>query len=340
MPVKTVLVAALLALTCGAFIQQSDSQPPYAPAKPLPDPVIFAEGVISTPENESGIAFSSDGRTAYFTVGTASDSFSAIAVSRYENGHWATPEIADFSGRYKDQDPALSPDGTRLFFASTRPVEGKTRRDLDIWVVEKTGAGWSEPKNLGAPVNTTDAEVHPCVSRDGTLFFSSIRPGGMGFADIYQARLVNGAYSEPETLGQAVNSPGADWVGCLAPDESFLLFSSWRGQQTANLYLSRKVNGAWQPAIDLGSRLNTNAMETSPLVSPDGRYLFFVSNRQPSHEPERRTRPITRAEMEERSREQAEVILNGRGNIFQVEMPTVNQAIEQAVQGQRESDKR
>ena len=59
MPVKTVLVAALLALTCGAFIQQSDSQPPYAPAKPLPDPVIFAEGVISTPENESGIAFSS-----------------------------------------------------------------------------------------------------------------------------------------------------------------------------------------------------------------------------------------------------------------------------------------
>ncbi len=324
---KTVAMAAL-ALICGAFIQQSvPPGSPYESDKPLPDPVLFGEGVISTPENEGGMTFTPDGRSAYFTLGTASDSFSAILVSHFKDGRWATPEIAEFSGQFKDQDPAISPDGSRLFFASSRPAEGKQKRDMDIWVVDKTASGWSEPKNLGAPINTTGLELHPCVALDGTLFFSAVRAGGLGRTDIYRSRLVDGKYSEPENLGPGVNTASEEWMGCVAPDESFLIFSSWRGPQTFNLYLSRKANGAWQPAVDLGPGVNTNAAETSPSLSPDGKYLFFMSRRQPEVKPEVRTKPITRAEMETRFRNQAQVILNGKGNLYQVDMAAVNQAM-------------
>ena len=71
-----------------------------------------------------------------------------IVVSTLENGAWTTPEIASFSGRFNDIDPAISPDGRRLFFASNRPTDGGTapKKDFDLWVVEKTASGWSEPK--------------------------------------------------------------------------------------------------------------------------------------------------------------------------------------------------
>lgn len=75
-----------------------------------------------------------------------------ILIWRFENGRWRTPEVAPFSGRYSDADPFFTPDGSRFYFISNRPVVGKSQPDLDIWMIEKTGAGWSEPKNLDAPV--------------------------------------------------------------------------------------------------------------------------------------------------------------------------------------------
>ena len=103
------------------------------------DPQLFAPGVICTGDIEFGPAFEPDGKTVYFSKGSPGlKRVSWILVSRFVDGAWKTPEVASFSGRYSDIDPTLSPDGKKLFFASTRPTEGTVPRpDFDLWVVEK-----------------------------------------------------------------------------------------------------------------------------------------------------------------------------------------------------------
>ncbi|MGI8919885.1 MAG: hypothetical protein ACR2H6_14935 [Pyrinomonadaceae bacterium] len=61
------------------------------------------------------------------------------------------PEVVPFSGLYSDFDPFVTPDGSKLFFVSDRPVANGRRGNADIWVMNKTAAGWGEPRNLGAP---------------------------------------------------------------------------------------------------------------------------------------------------------------------------------------------
>ena len=88
-----------------------------------------------------------------------------------------------------------------LYFISNRPVPGKAKRDLDIWVIDSTETGWSAPRNLGAPINSDGNEWHPTLATDGTLCFGSDQPGGKGATDIYCSRLVDGQYEVPQELG-------------------------------------------------------------------------------------------------------------------------------------------
>jgi Tol biopolymer transport system component len=329
-----VVLAAFALASEVAFTQQPTvATSPYTSTRALPEPVLFGEGVVSTPEDETSLAFAPDGRSVYFTIGTASGSFKAIVVSRFEGGRWKTPEMASFSGQYKDQEPAILPDGSRLFFASSRPVNQEPKSDLDIWVVERTPSGWSEPKNLGHTVNTGHSEVHPWVTRDGTLYLSSTRPGGKGGADIYRSRLVDGEYAAPENLGPEINGAADEMMGCVAADGSFLIFSSSRVPQGSNLYLSRWDGVAWQSPKDLGALINTPADESAASLSPDGQYLFFHSNRRPEVQAEPRTKRVTRAEIEAESKKKAGSILNGKGNLYQVDMETVSKAIAEAGEG-------
>jgi len=84
-----------------------------------------------------------------------------------------------------DSHPALTPDGRTLYFASDRPGGlGGT----DIYVSRRTAAGWSEPVNLGEPVNTPEDDLAPTIAPDlKTLFFSSKGHGGAGGFDIFVA---------------------------------------------------------------------------------------------------------------------------------------------------------
>jgi Tol biopolymer transport system component len=90
----------------------------------LCQPVLFAPGVISTPDNERSAAFTPDGDTVYFVKRSPEPYYSVICVSARVNGQWGTPRVAEFSGRYNDTDPAISPDGRDFVFTSTRSGGG------------------------------------------------------------------------------------------------------------------------------------------------------------------------------------------------------------------------
>ena len=276
---KQILVIVLAAMAMAG----QTSHPPYASSKPIREPILFAPGVISTQDYELNAAFMPDGTAVYFTKSTPQfPMFLTIVVSHFVRRQWSTPEVAEFSGQYSDADPFVSPDGKRLFFASMRPTEGKPKTDNDIWMVDKTPTGWSVPQNLGRSVNSNAQELYPTLSKDGTLYFVSMRPGGRGGSDIYSSRQVDGNYAEPENLGDAINTRYGEGDACISQDGSFIVFAS-NGRPDdmggGDLYISERKDGAWTPARHLGSGVNSAAREFCPIISPDGKYLFFTSER-------------------------------------------------------------
>jgi Tol biopolymer transport system component len=251
----------------------------------LTEPTIFGEGVISTRDHETGAAFTPDGAIVYFTKSTPDLAFRVIVFSRYEGGGWSTPEVAPFSGQYRDADPFITADGSKLFFISDRPVAGKRsegRRDLDIWMVSREGERWGEPRHLSAPINSDANESSPSVTADGTLYFSSNREGGRGAADLYRTRMVNGAYAAPESLGEAINTSHPETQVFVTPDESVLVLAAagWAGGQGGlDLYLSRRQDGAWSRPVNMGGKINSSGNESAPRLSPDGNYFIWTSTR-------------------------------------------------------------
>lgn len=258
----------------------------------LQKPVIFAQGVISTAGDEFGATFTPDGRTCYFTVkspSTISSNIVVICFSKFKDGQWDEPEIAPFSGKYKDFNPSISPDGAKLFFISNRPVDGRKHAGTDIWVVERLSDGWSEPKNLGSPVNTDGYELACSVASDGTLYFSST--GTNNNIDIYCAKLADGKYQTPERLDTTINTAYEENHPFIAPDQSYILFSSLgrpdalseAGASTSyprsDLYISYRRDGKWTPAKSLGPIINSTADESCPFLSRDGKTLYFSSER-------------------------------------------------------------
>ena len=278
-----VLLLALSSFSLWHFGQDSSQGNPYASAAPISKPAIFGEGVISTGDFDSHPAFTPDGRTLYFLKSTPAFSFWTIVVSHFVDGQWTTPEVAPFSGQYSDADPFITADGSQLYFISNRPAPGKTTRDLDIWVMDRTASGWSEPRNLGAPMNSPAPEWYPTLAADGTLYFGSSRPGGGGATDIYRSRLENGKYLESENLGEAINTEFDEYEPLIAPDQSFLIFMAAGrpdGHSGSNdLYISFYKDGVWTKARNLGDEINSHRDEYSPKISPNGKYFFFASTR-------------------------------------------------------------
>ncbi|HJR09015.1 MAG TPA: polysaccharide deacetylase family protein [Pyrinomonadaceae bacterium] len=287
--IVTLLVIALLALAQFGFATREQRQSrggnskgahPYASAEAIPAPRLFAEGIINTPADEYGPTFTPDGRTLYFAKRSADRQMEHIYVSRFADGKWGEPQVAPFSGKYFDKEPFVTPDGSRLFFSSKRPVDPSRpeRNDFNLWMVERdaAGASWGEPKPLGTHINSDTYDNYPSVAANGNLYFSSTRAGGKGSNDIYRARLTGGHYAPAENLA-ALNTVGSDADPYIAPDESYIIISyDGEGSYGAgDLYVSFNVGGAWTTPRNLGAGVNTKVYEYTPLVSPDGKYLFF-----------------------------------------------------------------
>ena len=263
-------------------------------ARVVASPEVFARGVISDDNEQWRITFTPDGKTAYFAESPEFFPFTrqaTIYVSTFAGGAWTEPVVAPFSGVYSDIDPFLSPNGQRLYFSSIRPVDGVMRGDIDLWMVERTSDGWSEPVNLGPAVNSPDAdELYPSVSASGTLYFASgplFPQPGLDF-DIYRAERAGDGFAPREELGAGVNtqpSPDDAWLQDawefnpeISVDGRTLVFTSLRpgGFGLGDLYVSHLVRGEWTAARNLGPVVNTPSDEYHPTLSRNGRELYFV----------------------------------------------------------------
>lgn len=294
---------------------------------PGPEPRMVGEGIVSTPDDEFGGTFSPDGRTMLYNKSIPRSQFYVVMETHWENGRWSAPSVAPFSGRWRDSDPVFSKDGSRVYFASDRPVGGKDLHNFDIWYVARTRDSWGEAQNMGAPINSDQNEDFISFAGNGTAYFTSIREGTIGVMDVWRSRLVDGLYTAPENLGPTINRQG--WMNIeswIADDESYLLvgaFGHTDGPGNSDIFVSyRKDDGSFGDLVPLGPKVNTQAREYSPRISLDGRSFFFSSERgMPT---ERRTKAWTRAEFDEASRS----VRNGLGNIYRM-------SVEEALAGTR-----
>jgi Tol biopolymer transport system component len=246
--------------------------------------ILFADGILDKDNNSFNTAFSPDGKEVFFTyidIKSKADYQYIIKFSLCKNNIWQKPETAFFSGKYDDADVTFSPDGNMVFFCSDRPHPKSA--DMDIWYIKKGVAGWSNPIYAGTEVNTIHNEVHAALTKKNNLFFASNRPGGIGDKDLYAARYKKGKFTQVKNLGPNINSKYLDSDCFVDPDEAYLLFDSLRqnGFGKVDIYVSFKTEqNTWSKAINLGKNVNTKGNDSAPIVSPDGKYLFFFRFRK------------------------------------------------------------
>jgi len=148
---------------------------------------------INTAHWESQPSLSADGKTLYFVRGDrnpmkrSSDLYMSVLN---DSGEWGKPVKlnATINTAYNEESVLIHPDGKTLYFSSDgHPGMG----GLDIFVSTRIGENeWTEPVNLGYPINTSADENSLLVSPMGDVaYFSSDRPGGEGDLDLYSFEL-------------------------------------------------------------------------------------------------------------------------------------------------------
>lgn len=224
---------------------------------------------------------------AYITIQSFLEETSIIAIIRKFGNAWSEPEMVSFSGKYKDLEPFLSPNGLKLFFVSNRPllIHEKEIKDFDIWYVQREtlDSKWSEPKNLGAPVNTENNEFYPAIASNNNLYYTSDGPNSKGKDDIMFCKWENDTYSSSKSLSDSINTSEYEYNAFIAPDESYLLFGAYNrpdGFGSGDIYISfKKPNKEWGKAINLGPEINSKFMDYCPFVSSHKNTLYFTSRR-------------------------------------------------------------
>jgi len=252
---------------------------PYLGQKPPGlKPELFAPGIVSSARSfEFGLAIAPDGREIYFTR-REDGGRNTILVSRLGDDGWTAPEEAPFAKGFPSGEPGLTPDGRKLFFNSNRPKSDSDQAEYGIWVVERAADGsWGEPRLHGPGMCVTAA-------RNGNLYMTDV--SGLVSPDrpvIVYPRSGEGN-GPPQRVGGGVNAPTVADHAFIAPDESYILFdtSGRPGGQggEGDLHVCfRNPDGSWSEAFNLGDAINTPGTNFVPSVSPDGRYIFYMTGR-------------------------------------------------------------
>ncbi|MFY7672410.1 hypothetical protein ACOSP6_15120 [Tenacibaculum sp. MEBiC06402] len=262
---------------------------------------------------------SSNGNEAYFTIQNVNETKGAIVKTEKINDTWTNFEIVSFSGKHRDIEPFLSPDNLKLYFSSNRP-HGKDNKqtDYDIWFVERTSinSAWSQPKNIGSPVNTTYNEFYPSVSKSNNLYYTSDQFTAISKDDILLSKWNGENYDQPIQLSKNINSKGYEFNAYISPDEDFLLYTVYGAKDgfgSGDLYVSFKnKNGEFTKRQNLGKSINSDRMDYSPYYDKTSGTLYFTSKRD-------NTKEIKTTDLAD-FKEIVESYMNGQSRIYKVKL--------------------
>lgn len=237
---------------------------------------VFAAGILKPNSGfHSSVVFNSAGSEACWTAMSSGETF----CSRRVDDRWTPPELLPFDPEFGVREPMFAHGDRRLYYLSRRPLEHDPVNRERIWFVEQTPSGWSEPRVIDHVVAAHPTHWQFSLTAGGDLYFTSEIEGVLGEQDIYVARWRGGTFTAPESVGEGVNSDEREFCPFVAPDESYLIFSRTVPEERgrSDLFVSfRQPDGTWTEALNMGDVINSEHNETSPVVTEDGRYLFFL----------------------------------------------------------------
>ena len=243
------------------------------------------ELVFTTLMPRDPIAYSMNKKMVKNTINFNEDFY----ICRKIDGEWSKPQpMEGINTPYNEGAQTLSADGQWMFFTACGRDDSKG--SCDIYFSRRTATGWSEPQNIGAPINTPYWESQPCFSADGqTLYFVSSRPGGKGDMDIWKATICgylrNGMpfFGNVQNLGDSINTSGSETSPFIHPDNKTLYFSSdgWPGVGKLDIFVSRKdENNIWKTPQNIGYPINTDLDDNGLVINAAGNTAYMASTQK------------------------------------------------------------
>jgi hypothetical protein len=263
---RTLLLSLFVTIILSTY-SSAQGLPYFGQELPGMQPVRFAPGIFIE-ELHAPPIFSPSGDEVYWSLMDLQPG--DILFMKLVDGIWTDPAVAPFSSSEGSDSPFISSDGNKLVFLSRQ----NAAHGENIWVVEKNNGEWGTPSMLGNEVNQFEPHWQASISDNQNLYFG-------GGADIYFSEFVNGNYTTAQNLGSAINTDdGLETTPFIASDESYLIFARVHGSSPySNLFVSSKNNdGSWSEAVKM-TGLSSIYHELYPNISPDGRFMMFLSFR-------------------------------------------------------------
>ncbi|MEN6424330.1 MAG: hypothetical protein ABFE13_03135 [Phycisphaerales bacterium] len=261
------------------------------------EPVTLGPVVNSSPYSDYAPSIAPDGLSLYFSSqrpgGLGLDDIWVTTRATMADA-WGPPVSlgATVNSTSYDWGPAVTPDGLTLYFTSDRPG-GLGKQDIWLTTRPTKEDPWGKPVNLGAPINSVGDEFFGCISADGcSLHFSTsagpcpLNPAYYCGGDIYITTrpTADSPWGPPVDLELMASRGGSgNWDPSVSADGLALFFDS--DYVNVNLFpdvwlaTRTRDDSSWGTPILLGPEINTQNGEARPSISPDGRTLYFSSNR-------------------------------------------------------------
>jgi len=229
-------------------------------------PEVFAPDIVSLKERVQGsVSFSPDLDEMYFSAKKKSENWDgSVYFSRLENNKWTDLKKANFTkGKsIAEASPFVSPSGKRIYF-----LDDNTK----IWYVDRLEDSWSDAVKLDLPIKDDDVIFSPNEAKNGDLYYFNLSK-----FKLFYAPNKNGKFTEVREVEVEFGVHNF-----ISPSQDFLLVDDRdhhedKARKDNDIYVYfKKKDGTWTKPINLGSEVNSDFSETSPRITPDGKYLFF-----------------------------------------------------------------
>ena len=236
--------------------------------------------------NTFKVSFSDDYRTFYFFRKVAPDIEKYVPYkSKYINGKWEEPQIMAFFDKKNSYTYQLKvPNSDKLIFISNKKTKKDTTQNpnYNFWQTTLEKDKHSKPEEIEYKNLIYNYNSQPCITNNGTIFFSSDLPDWSETLS-YKMSLINNEYSEPELFGPVNNwRRNEDWKVfefCVSPKEDYMIICIQDisvSDLSTDLYISYFDNDYWTHPEKLNSEINSSETENFPSLTNDGKYLIFT----------------------------------------------------------------
>ena len=275
----------------GGDIFYCERQPGGEFGAPIPMP-----GIINSSFEEKSVTISNDEKTLYFSSNRPGG-FGGLDIYRAtkdSKGEWTNVKNLgpNINTDQDDDGPFIDYDGVTLYFSS-KGRKGMGGFDVFKSTLDAKGVEWSEPVNLGYPINTPDDDIYIVFSKDGKrAYYSSVREDGMGYTDIYLITIPEGIKNvDPTVAKDPVDEPkDSTTVAIITPptdrdpiDKPVIVKPDPKKTIIPLKYIVTVVDAADKTPLDAKIRLQGSRDNVIVASSSQGAgvYEFSVTNAQP-----------------------------------------------------------